>query len=456
MPLLLILVGIGLSLAFEVSGVNEGFRRYGNKNYISLTTAIAIISVFILVFQAEANDISPKGGLIFDSVSKSAILSLSLLGLCTLWIVIERLKPENADSGEIYALTLCTYFFSILIACSESWPLLSSAYLASMSTQIGILALRKKRRTSPEVALKWIISAAFLLVFFALLFFLSISATQPATVVFGILLTLIILGAVPLQSHHVDVLDGTPSYSAVFYVGSTLINSTIIFWRLSHSASLSADILERITWVLMIFAAISFCVGPIMALDQRRMSRLLAYLLASQAGLVLIFAALFFSHIEIPLYLYGYLFTHFVLCAAGSYAGLNYWKNARHAFRTWEDFAGAGRKHPLESGAFFLVLASICGLPFTSGFVLRTQLIGLAPPAIRVPILIILFASIVLSAVPVLRLFAFFFGKTARHELTEHHRHRQITLLYMCATILFLAALAPLSVLRFVFDFSQK
>lgn len=452
-PLILLLFCAVLCLIFETAGVKEGFRRYGNKNYISLVTGICILTVFLLVLSSPTNRISKVSGLVFDATSKNAILALSLLCMCSLWLLIERLKSENADRGELYAVLLASFFFSIIMCCTENWVVLVGSYFGMISTQISLLAMRKKRRTSPELALRWVITSAFLLMLFAVMLMFASLGLMPPTVVLMITLSLFIVGAFPLQAFQVDALDGSPSYCAAFLAGSNLINALAVLWRLSQASSQEL-FSSRIAFALIVLAALSSCILPIMALDQRRMSRLIAYLLTSQAGIVLVFASLLFGNIELPPYFFGLTLTHFALCAAGSFAGLNFWRNSRQTFRTWEDFAGAGRQHPFEAGAFFIVLAALCGLPFTSGFAIRKTLIDFSSPEYRVPVLALFWVSTVLGSVPMFRLFAFFFGKPVRHELRKNHKPTRVALLYLCAGILVLCALAPLSVLRFVFDFS--
>lgn len=446
---LVLVLGIALCLIFEAAGIKEGFRRQGTKTYISLVAGCVIFASFLIVFSADTGE--KLGSLIFDSTAKSGILALNLLCASSFWILVERLKSENADRGELYAMLLCGFFFSVILCSSDDLRILSCAFVAAIATQVAILAMRKKRRSTPELALRLVISATFLLFLFCLTFiFDNATDPSPGSVIFIVAL-LFIMGSFPLQAFQVDSLDGSPSYSAVFLCGSNLITGLIVLHRLASKASF-AVYAPRVSTSLIAIAAISLCVLPIMALDQRRIGRLIAYLLTSQAGIVLIMASQEFINSAMPSYLFGLTFAHFALCAAGTGAGLNFWKNNRHSFKTWEDFAGAGRQHPVEAGAFFIVLASICGLPFTSGFVVRNALLEASNSEYRLAILSLFWGSTLLASVPVFRLFAFFYGKNVRHELKKHHKPRRITLLVVCAGLLLLVSLAPLSTLRVMFD----
>jgi len=453
-PLLIILSGIALCLIFETAGLKEGFRRHGNKSYISLIAFATVIFVFFAVFRSEKVETVSQSGLIFDHLSRSAILSLSLLCFGILWITVERLRPTNADRGEIYALILFAFLCNILICCATAHILFACSFIASLSAQVTIIANRKRRRTSPEIALKIILASFFALLLLAAVFAFE-SANQPVAVVICLVsFVLFFAGVVPLQTLHVDVLDGAPSYSAAFYASSTLLITPIVLARLSVNPSLTPEAGIILSNILLGLGGATLCLAPIMALDQRRLSRLFAYLLCSQTGIVLIIASLMFIHVQIPAYLNGFLFTHCVLCTVGLYSGQNLWKKAGFAFKTWEDFAGAGRQHPLEAGAFFVVLASIIGLPFTSGFILRYALVTLAPSHLRPFVLLIMLFSVAACVVPTYRLFAFFFGKTVRHELRKHHnaRRKKFMLLGLCASFVIACSLAPISVLTLVFD----
>jgi len=455
-PFALTLSGIGLCLVFETAGLAEGFRRHGNKSYISLIAFAVFAAVFLMVFRAEKVDSVSYNGLIFDDLARSSILSLAALCFGVLWITMERLRPTNSDRGELYALILFALFCNIIACSATNHTLFGCAFFASLIAQIGIIGIRKRRRTSSEIALKMTLSGLFSLVLLGAVFAFESTNQMVAVIICLITFVLFYSGIVPLQTLHVDILDGAPSYSAAFFSSSTLITMSTILTRLANDPALSASVLETLSFVFLVLGALTLCVAPIMALDQRRMSRLFAYLQCSHAGIILLFASLAFIKVKFPPYLNGFLFTHFVLCGAGIYAGQNLWKNTRYAFKTWEDFAGAGRWHPVESGAFFVVLASVIGFPFTSGFVLRSALISLAPSHLRPIFVLILLVNIVASSVPVFRLFAFFFGKTTRHEFHKHHyKSRRIMLLAFCASFAVFFAFAPTSILSLVFDLGQ-
>lgn len=456
-PLLLVLSGIGLCIVFETAGLSEGFRRHGNKSYISLIAFAMIASVFFVVFRAEKVDTVAYNGLIFDHFSRSAILSLSALCFGVLWITIERLRPTNSDRGELYALILFALFCNIIACAATSHILFGCAFFASLISQIGIIGIRKRRRTSSEIALKMTLSGLFALVLLGAVFAFESTNQMTAVIVCLITFVLFFSSVVPLQTLHVDILDGAPSYSAALFSASTLITMSTILTRLASDPALTPTALETLGLVFLSLGAVTLCVAPIMALDQRRMSRVLAYLQCGHAAMVLMFASLAFMHVKIPSYLHGFLFTHVVLCIAGIFAGQNLWKNTKYAFKTWEDFAGAGRHHPIESGAFFVVLLSVIGFPFTTGFVLRSAMITLAPSHLRPIFVLIVLVNIVASAVPVFRLFAFFFGKTTRHELHKHHfKSRRVLLLGLCASFAIAFALVPISILNLVFDLGQQ
>lgn len=125
-------------------------------------------------------------------------------------------------------------------------------------------------------------------------------------------------------------------------------------------------------------------------------------------------------------------YLHLAIAIPGALAGIRFWKHTKNADKTWEDYAGAGRKHPVVSLAWLYILTSLAGAPPTLGFWLYTQI-----QADWLPPLIVL--SIMASMIPIARLGVFMFGKPTHYELQQLHQPRQSFFIITCALLLMAA-----------------
>jgi NADH-quinone oxidoreductase subunit N len=190
-------------------------------------------------------------------------------------------------------------------------------------------------------------------------------------------------------------------------------------------------------------AAFSIIVPGILALDQQRVGRMCVYLLFIQPGLVLSAGLLLPDGIQAQPGTFFMIFANIAIVSPGVISGITFWKHATKADKTWEDYAGAGRKHPFVACAWLCSLASLIGLPGTLGFSIRAAVIQQAFLTNQLLMGFLIASAIVIGAIPVIRLAIFLFGKPIHFELARYHRPRQAWLICLCGVAAVISGLVP-------------
>jgi NADH-quinone oxidoreductase subunit N len=172
------------------------------------------------------------------------------------------------------------------------------------------------------------------------------------------------LTAFPFHFWGPDVYDGTCPGVASLLTGISKSAAFIALMRVIYEAL--PVISSNLTVIFAILAAVTMTVGNLLALAQRRVSRILAYSSVAHAGYTLIaFAAL-----SVPVSITGILYHSaayvFMKTAAFlSFAVLLYIWGAR----TMDDYKGLGRREPILSALFLIFLLSLAGVPPMAGFI---------------------------------------------------------------------------------------
>jgi NADH-quinone oxidoreductase subunit N len=178
--------------------------------------------------------------------------------------------------------------------------------------------------------------------------------------------------------------------------------------------------------ILFAFAGFSLIIPSILAFEQQRIGRLVSYLIMGQSGMFLLLALLKVPSISV-------LYLHLALAIPGILAGVRFWKHTQNSDKNWEDYAGAGRKHPYVTVAWLYMLSSMAGAPFTPGFWIYLQLAHAAEQAHLYWIFALIIAGITLAMFPITRLAVFMFGKPTHYEMMRLHEPRQAFLVIACA-----------------------
>ncbi len=172
------------------------------------------------------------------------------------------------------------------------------------------------------------------------------------------------LTAFPFHFWGPDVYDGTFPGVAALLTGISKSAAFIALMRVVFEAL--PVMAPYFTFIFALLAAITMTVGNLLALAQRRVSRILAYSSVAHAGYTLIaFAAL-----SVPVSITGILYHSaayvFMKTAAFlSFAVLLYIWGAR----TMDDYKGLGKREPVLAALFLIFLLSLAGVPPMAGFI---------------------------------------------------------------------------------------
>ena len=401
-----------LCLVLESVGAPVGQRKIGSRSYVLFVATAGVL-----------------GAAYYTPIN-------FIFVACTALVIFSLMLGNSLEHGDAYALILVSY--AVILLLCEVKNLLDFTVLTAFLNMlwVGLCYFRKTRRLVAEISLKLLFGSLAYFCFLSAAIILSLQSI--GSLDFNVLLAhpeaklalswvwialLMWIGSVPFLGVHVDYLDAAPSFASVLFLGGILITGGNLI-----SVFTQAPLDPKLFKILVFFAGASLLVPPILALDQKRIARMIAYICLSQAGMVLLLA-LFDSKL-LPIF-----YLHIAIAIPGALAGIRFWKHTKNPDKTWEDYAGAGRKHPYVSISWLYILSSLAGAPATLGFWLYAQ-------ADQVLILIVL--AIVVSMIPIARLGVFMFGKPIRHELGKLHQPRQSFLIIGCALLLIAANIACL------------
>jgi NADH-quinone oxidoreductase subunit N len=426
-----------LCLVLESLGAKTGERKIGKRNYIVLVALTGIIAAaYYLPTQ-------------------------SILGICTFLILmslivgVSQMRLANSELGEAYALILVTYALILLLCSTQNlidFTVLTAFFNLSL---LGLAYFKKNKRVVAEISLKLLFSGLFYFCFLSIAIAIALQSTGSTD--FSVLTThpeaklalsfvwialLLWIGSVPFLSSHVDYLDAAPSFASILFLGGSFITGGVLM------SILCQHVLEpKLFDILIFFAGASLLLPPIFALDQQRIGRMVAYLLMTQSG-VLLLLALF----QVPVLPIFYL--NISLVIPGALAGIRFWKHTRNSDKNWEDYAGAGRKHPFVGFCWLLILASLGGAPPTLGFWLYDQIAEAALKKDAFWILPLIVVAIIFSMIPIARLGVFMFAKPVRHEMILLHQPRQAFLIIACAALIVATNLICLAIPK-IYEFQD-
>ncbi|MDH2390283.1 NADH-quinone oxidoreductase subunit N [Streptomyces sp. HNM0663] len=178
-------------------------------------------------------------------------------------------------------------------------------------------------------------------------------------------------GAAPAHFWMPDVADGAAAPVAAFVTTLPKIGALIAVYRLLHQA-MPADTVD---WPLLlaVLAAASMTLGNLAAFFQTSVTRLLAYSAVSQAGYLLMAAAVAtrseLAHQGLLFYLPAYALTNL-----GAFAVVAELPHARRL----EDYRGLARRRPALAAVLVVCLLGLVGTPPTAVFIGKLEVFSAA------------------------------------------------------------------------------
>jgi NADH-quinone oxidoreductase subunit N len=318
------------------------------------------------------------------------------------------LRREGLDGPEWYVLLLMSAVGGMILAASQEL-ILTFVGLEILSIAVYVLAgLHLRRTESQEAAFKYFLLGALASALFLYGIALVYGATgstsleviagarapvgnglnpveDSSLILGGMALILIGFGfkvsAVPFHLWTPDVYQGSPTPVVAFMASAVKVAGFAglvrVFWQGF------GFYLEDWRYPVIVMASLSLIVGSLLALPQTNTKRMLAFSSIAHAGFMLVAvqalasndSAIAFRGAQALLY---YLLAYTVM-VAGTF-GVMSLVGAGNAGRgdgahSLDDYVGLSRRRPLLAGLLAVLLFAQAGIPFTSGFLAKFQVI---------------------------------------------------------------------------------
>ena len=357
--------------------VNRLFRITGILGGI-ISSAGYVIAGFLVLLSGGGRTIL-SDFFVTDSVTQLLGLLILVASWMTMLVVYFITEKDRFVNELVGALLISTAGALLLISATNFVSLVIAMELMTMPTYLMVLFAFDD--SSLEAGVKYFFNGA--LAVGTMLFGISLLYAVTGSFDFEVIARelfkdpLVLLASVfilagfgfkltafPFHFWGPDVYDGTCPGVAALLTGISKSAAFIALMRVIYEAL--PAISENLTFILAIIAAVTMTVGNLLALAQKRVSRILAYSSVAHAGYTLIaFAAL-----SVPLSITGILYhsaayvfmkTAAFLCFA---VFLFLW-----GARTMDDYRGLGKREPVLGVLFLIFLLSLAGVPPMAGFI---------------------------------------------------------------------------------------
>jgi len=387
---LLLLVAAGLAIML-VDAFSDERSELALVAAVSLFVVAALAGAMLVGEVPQAPEVVTRYlavdrlGLFFDVViCVGAGLSVLLAG--------GYLREHGFERGEFYVLIIFTAFGAMVLARAVD---LLSIFLGLETMSLGAYALVAYRRTSAravEGAVKYFLLGSFaaaILLFGSALLYGATGHTDlagiqqvvaagdaDATLTVLALVMLIVglafkVGAVPFHMWVPDSYEGAATPVTTFMSVSVKAAAVAVLVRVLVGAfgdPASMGLYTGWTPVIVLLAIATMLYGNLAALAQTSVKRMLAYSSIAHAGYILVGLAAAhevgsFAVSSVLYYIAAYTVSN--VLAFGSLILMG--SKGKEAV-SYDDLAGAGRRHPMAAFPFVIGVLSLLGMPPTAGF----------------------------------------------------------------------------------------
>jgi NADH-quinone oxidoreductase subunit N len=352
---------------------------------------------------------------VVDGFSVLVTILVSCAMLLTALVGDGYLRREGVQGAEFHVLAMVSASGAIVMAEANDLIIVFLG-LEILSIALYVLAAFNHRRTaSGEAALKYFILGSFSSAIFVYGIALVYGATGSSNltqiadylshnvlVTDGLLLaglTMLLVGfafkiaAVPFHMWTPDVYQGAPSPITGFMAAVAKAGAFAALLRVF----VSSFGLLRSDWrpVIYVLAIVTLLLGAGLAVVQRDVKRMLAYSSINHAGFVLLgLQAADGRGVSAALY---YLFAYSFM-VIGSFAVVTLVGRTGDVDHDITAYRGLARRQPVLALAFAVLLLAQAGVPFTTGFLAKLEVIGAAVGAHSVPLAFIAMGTAALAA----------------------------------------------------------
>ncbi len=388
---LLILVAAGLAIMLVDAFTKE------NAGIAIVTTVSLFAAAAVAGAMLVSADIAPapalvtrylavdRMGLFFDVViAVGAGLSALLAG--------GYLREHGFERGEFYVLLIFTAFGAMVLARAVD---LLSIFLGLETMSLGAYALVGYRRTSAravEAAVKYFLlgsfAAAILLFGSALLYGATghtdlagieqvVAAGEANAILVILALVMLIvglafkLGAVPFHMWVPDTYEGAATPVTTFMSVGVKAAAVAAMLRVLVGAfgdPVSMGLYTGWTPVIVLLAVATMVYGNFAAIAQSSVKRMLAYSSIAHAGYILVGLAAVYQVGSFAVSAVLYYVAAYTVSNVLAFGSLILMGSKGKEAVSFDDLAGAGRRHPLAAFPFVIGVLSLLGMPPTAGF----------------------------------------------------------------------------------------
>jgi len=367
--------------------------------------------------------------LVFGGVIALAVVLTALL-------LDNYLRREEIDGVEMYVLLMLSAAGGVLMAGANDLIVLFLG-LETLSIAVYVMAAMHSRRAeSLEAGLKYFVlgafSSAFLLYGMAMVYgatgslnLIEIRAYLDSVVILdnamllaGFALLLVGFGfkvaAVPFHAWTPDVYQGAPTPVVAFMASAVKAAGFAALVRVFYLTFLD----YRDDWQPAIYAlaVATLMVGAVLAVVQRDAKRMLAYSSISHAGFILVGVQAATDRGVAAVVFYAAAYTFMVI---GSFGVLSIVSGRGDRDTSLDDLNGLSGRNPAIAFALTLFLLGQAGVPFTTGFVAKFEVIGAAVDARSFWLAVVAMISAVVSAFLYLRIVLSMYLGTAADDDRE-------------------------------------
>tara|TARA_B100000676_G_scaffold312931_1_gene389983 strand:+ start:871 stop:2322 length:1452 start_codon:yes stop_codon:yes gene_type:complete len=370
--------------------IAESISSYRSSTYM-ISIAGLLFTGILLLFSHSSISLLFEGMIINDSLS---IFFKWLILISTLSIVLISKEDNSVVSevkGEYYAMLLIIMLGMFAMVSAKN---LLMVYLAIEMVSIPsyiIAGISKNDRESNEASLKYVIYGSFAsgIMLYGLSYLYGMAGSldinivaaklgsYDASITVYMIIIFVLVGfgykisMVPFHYWTPDVYQGAPITVTAFLSVAPKAAGFAILIRFFYT--LFIDNVDILQWPQLIafMSALTMTVGNVLALNQTNIKRLLAYSSISHVGFMLVAFSIVSldSVVSILFYMFFYLFMNLSAFYMAIYMSNNY--NADEL----DDWNGIGLKAPVLSFFMVLSLASLAGLPPTSGFIAKVYVL---------------------------------------------------------------------------------
>jgi NADH-quinone oxidoreductase subunit N len=403
----LILSGSALLLLAVSSLIADTWKRGLYAGWTIVTALVAMGWTWHLWGQIVGHHQPGKPGPVSAISGAVAVDGFSLLITVTMGIALilgalmasSYLPREDLDGPEFYVLAMLATAGGVLMGeANDLIVIFLGLEVLSLSLYI-LTAFHRRRDESGEAGMKYFVLGAFSSAFFlygvALIYGATGSTSLPSIATFlsqtvlasnGVLLAgmaflLVGLGfkvaVVPFHVWAPDVYQGAPTPATGYMAAAAKTAGFAALFRIFLSAlPTQADNWRPLVWGL---AALTLVVGSFLAVVQTDVKRILAYSSVSHAGYILLglYAATATGSISsnglagASLYLIAYTFM-----IGGSFAVVTVVAGRGDQRTSLDDYRGLSTERPALALAFAILLISQAGIPLTTGFIAKFDVIS--------------------------------------------------------------------------------